>query len=136
MGTLRNRWKETNQRNHEQFKGLKVAALPYKDENFALIIYFPPDEFTYSWALPDIKHMTDSIIELIGPTLLCGDRPWTECSIIQGLEYLEYATIKLPKFTMKFELKLKEIVESLGAKDMWQRGWANFEGIFMLQKQV
>ena len=80
--------------------------------------------------------MTDSIIELIGPTLICGDRPWTECSIIQGLEYLEYATIKLPKFTMKFELKLKDIVESLGAKDMWQRGWANFKGIFMLQKQV
>ena len=79
MGTLRSRWKETNQRNHEQFKGLKVAALPYKDENFALIIYLPPDEFTYSWALPNIKHMTDSIIELIGPTLICGTEHYGIC---------------------------------------------------------
>ena len=89
---------------------VKVLSLPYKDENFSMIFYLPTDEKT------KMEKMTELLQQIN----------------LKSLSKQPVAPVQIPKFTMKLKINdLKEIMESLGAEEVWTPS-ANLKGKFII----
>ena len=94
---------------HDKKNKIKVLSLPYKDEDISMIFYLPTEDKMYS----NVEKMT-SLLQKIN---------------LESLRRQSVAPIQIPKFTMKLRIDdLKQIMVTLGAKDMWTTS-ANFNGI-------